>query len=228
MNYFAHGMRYIERPYFMAGTAVPDLLSVVDRRVRMRDRNVSPFVTSEPTIQAEVAAGVLQHLNDDHWFHGTRAFAETTTELAIEFRKITGVNDGFRPGFLGHIVTELLLDAILIDREPERLEAYYSAFQELDVREIQSAVNRMAKYKTDKLADMIPLFCRERFLFDYLDPKRLLYRLNQVMRRIKLNQLPSETEHVLQAGWSIVSNRFDELLPQDYFSSPSEKKDTTS
>ena len=33
MNYFAHGVRFLEDPYFLAGTAVPDWLSVVDRRV---------------------------------------------------------------------------------------------------------------------------------------------------------------------------------------------------
>ena len=33
---------------------------------------------------------------------------------------------------------------------------------------------------------MIPLFCTERFLYDYLDDAKLLARLNRVMGRVKL------------------------------------------
>ena len=44
MNYFAHGHRFVDDPYFLAGTAVPDWLSVVDRKVRVRaaQRDASP------------------------------------------------------------------------------------------------------------------------------------------------------------------------------------------
>ena len=77
MNYLAHGIRFVDRPWFLVGTAVPDLLSVADRRVRMRERRVVPAVeaavdSAEPRTQ--LAAGVLQHLADDDWFHRTPAF----------------------------------------------------------------------------------------------------------------------------------------------------------
>ena len=32
MNYFAHALPFLDRPYFVAGTAVPDWLTVADRR----------------------------------------------------------------------------------------------------------------------------------------------------------------------------------------------------
>ena len=32
MNYFAHALPFLDQPYFMAGTAVPDWLTVVDRQ----------------------------------------------------------------------------------------------------------------------------------------------------------------------------------------------------
>ena len=64
---FERDLRQFDRPYFLAGTAVPDWLSVADRGVRMRARRVAPLADSSGTIAAEVAAGVLQHLHDDHW-----------------------------------------------------------------------------------------------------------------------------------------------------------------
>ena len=240
MNYFAHGMRFTDRPYFLAGTAVPDWLSVADRRVRMRPRRVAKFVEGETcdsnprdasnprdfgnpgdfsakSNASLVAAGVMQHLEDDRWFHKTRAFLETSDELTRMFRGLLGPEDGFRPGFLGHLVTELLLDGVLIQQNPHLIDGYYAALHEVDPEVVQRAVNRMARHETTHLAAMIALFRREQFLRDYPDPGRLLDRLNQVMRRVKLKQLPDETRTLLASGWRIVKDRAGELLPPNAF-----------
>ena len=228
MNYFAHGMRFTNRPYFLAGTAVPDWLSVADRRVRMRPRRVAQFVEGETcdsnpgdfrakSNASEVAGGVMQHLQDDRWFHKTRAFLETSDKLTRMFRGLLGPEDGFRPGFLGHLVTELLLDGVLIQQNPHLIDGYYAALHEVDPEVVQRAVNQMARHETTHLAAMIALFRREQFLRDYADPGRLLDRLNQVMRRVKLKQLPEETRTLLALGWRVVKDRAGELLPPNAF-----------
>lgn len=226
MNYFAHGQRFTDRPYFLAGTAVPDWLSIVDRKVRMRTRRVEPFADGSNSIQAQVAAGVLQHLHDDHWFHQTRGFVEASADLARLFRELLGPEDGFRPGFLGHIGLELILDGVLIDRDPDRLDDYYAAIDTIDAGEIQQAVNRMSRVETTQLEPMLPLFQREQFLRDYVEPERLLYRLNQVMRRIKLKQLPQQAEDVLREGRGIVEHRFEDLLPEQLYWRPARLQGT--
>lgn len=220
MNYFAHGVRFLDRPYFLAGTALPDLLSVVDRRVRLRARRVEPFAQGATDAEAELAAGVLQHLADDAWFHSTRAFTEVSAELTRMFRAALPPDDAYRPSVLGHIVTEMLLDGVLIARDPSRLDAYYAAFSALDARRIEEAVNRMARYPTDRLATFIPLFERERFLADYVDSRRFLTRLNQVMRRVKLCPLPAEAESVIRAAWTIVEANAAALWPGDFSLAP--------
>lgn len=220
MNYFAHGIRYVDRPYFLAGTAVPDWLSVVDRKVRMRTRNVRPF--SEPEraadeVQREVALGVLQHLHDDQWFHDSEAFLVTSAELGQMFRQLPDTDDGFRAGFLGHIVTELLIDAALIERHPERLDAYYESVRRIDQQAVQRAVNAMARNQTQHLAPFIPRFVEVRFLADYLEDTRLQYRLNQVLGRIRLKPLPKGSVDVLQRGRRLIRERVDDLLPPAQF-----------
>lgn len=217
MNYFAHGLRFLDRPYFVAGTAVPDWLSVVDRRVRMRSRRVEPVAAGDERIAAEVAAGVLQHLHDDQWFHSTRGFAEVTGQMTRLFREAIGPDDGFRPSFLGHIVTELLMDGVLIEQHPGRLDAYYAALAEVDPTLVQTAVNSMARDGTPLLAPFIGLFQREQILRDYAGEERLLFRLNQVMRRIKLKPLADDIRNVLREGRVIVRERLDDLLPPEHF-----------
>jgi hypothetical protein len=211
MNYFSHGRSYVDRPYFVAGSAVPDWLSVIDRQVRMRARRVEPFAVAPSSPESELAAGILQHLHDDGWFHRTLAFHEVTGRLTAEFRTvITG--DDARPSFLGHIVTEMVLDAVQIAQDPDRLHAYYAALEAVDPLVVQQAVSRMARQPTERLAPFIPLFIRERFLWDYLEPDRLLWRLNQVLRRVKLSPLPPAAVAVLDTAWIVVGERAAELL----------------
>lgn len=213
MNYFAHGMRFLDRPYFLAGTALPDWLSVVDRRVRLRSAIVRPFADGSGNPGSEIAAGVLQHLDDDAWFHKTPAFAVASAELTVLFRDALPADDGHRPAFLGHIITEMLLDALLIDRSPQQLEGYYAALSALDARVVEDSVNRMARQPTDRIALFVPLFVRERFLVDYHDSGRLLHRLNQIMRRVKLNPLPNDAGPILSAARTVVERHADALLP---------------
>lgn len=212
MNYFAHGYRYIDRPYFLVGTAVPDLLSVVDRRVRMRPQRAEAYLEIAQDYEADIAAGVIQHLNDDQLFHNTRAFIEVSGLLTRLFREQLDSDHSMRPSFLGHIVTELLLDGVLIASQPEKLDAYYEAFQSVDPQHVEDTINQISKVKTNQLAAFLPLFHQEQFLRDYLVPEQLRLRLNQVMRRVKLNQLPVEINEVIQQGWEIVSSRKEELL----------------
>jgi hypothetical protein len=162
---------------------------------------------------AELAAGVLRHFDDDGWFHKTPAFAVASAELTVLFRGALSTDDGHRPAFLGHILTEMLLDAVLIAREPDLLSQYYDAFLQLDAGIVESAVNQMARQPTDRLCGFIPLFVQEKFLADYQDPKRLLFRLNQIMRRVKLNSLPTSFETALVDARQIVERHAIGLLP---------------
>jgi hypothetical protein len=213
MNYLAHGARFLGRPYFLAGTALPDWLSVVDRRVRLRARRVEPFADGGDAPEAELAGGVLQHLRDDAWFHATPVFARASAEMTLLFRAALPADDGHRPSLLGHIVTEMLLDGVLMAREPSLLDGYYAALAELDAGIIERAANQMTRNQTDRLAAFIPLFRNERFLADYMEPARLVVRLNQVLRRVRLSPLPAETERIVPAAWRIVEAQADSLLP---------------
>ena len=212
MNYFAHGRHFIDQPYYLAGTAVPDWLNVVDRRVRVRRRHSSVHLHSPDATLAAVAAGIAQHCSDDDWFHQTQAFAELSLDLCHRLREVLPADDGFRPHFLGHILVELLLDAQLISEMPDRLEAYYTAIEAVDPQAVQSAVERIAGREVPNLAAFIPLFARERFLWDYTDDAKLLFRLNQVMRRVGLPLLPLSVGELFGHARREVSRRQAELL----------------
>lgn len=218
MNYLTHALHHMDRPYFMAGTAIPDWLGVADRKVRLRPRMVEPWFDDQDPIQAEIARGAAQHLHDDAWFHATRGFTEVTSQLTLLFRERLGADDRYHCGLLGHIGMELLLDAALIERHPELLDRYYQVLAEIDPHQIQIAVNRMARQPTERLAEFIDIYRQIQFLRDYVDDRRLLARLNQVMQRVRLNPLPDHTVDALAIARDIVRQRLDDLLPAANFS----------
>ena len=212
MNYFAHGRRFVEQPYLLAGTAVPDWLNVVDRRMRVRSPAAARFVDHQDRRLAALARGVVRHHADDRWFHQTRAFAELSLEFTVAVRDQLPADDGFRPSFLGHILVELLLDAALITRAPQLLDDYYRALGSLDREAVAEGVNRMATRRSGRLPELIHRFCRERFLYDYLEDGKLLWRLNHVMRRVGLPALPESLREVFPEARRSVERRRDELL----------------
>lgn len=216
MNYFAHGRAFVEDPYFLAGTAVPDWLNVVDRRVKARSKRAAEFIEDADARLAALAQGVMQHHADDAWFHETTSFAELSWQLTARVRDALPPDDGLRPSFLGHILVELLLDAALIAEEPEQLEGYYAALAAVDPDFIQHAVGRMATGVPERLAEFLPLFIREGFLWDYRDDGKLWFRLNQVMRRVNLPPLPESFCELLPEARRLVEDRKSELLtPSD-------------
>jgi hypothetical protein len=212
MNYFAHALPFLDRPYFLAGTAVPDWLAVADRQLRLRSKHAEAFLGDADSGVADVAGGILQHLRDDAQFHATRAFAETSLELTVAARDALGGETGLRPAFLGHLLLELLLDAALIADDPGRLGEYCRVLETVDAQRVEAAVNHMTPRSTERLAVFIELFRREAILWDYLEDGKLMVRLNQIMRRVRLEQLPDDFAAVLPAARKLVTERKKRLL----------------
>lgn len=212
MNYFAHGRRFTDDPYFLAGTAVPDWLNVVNRRIRARAKAARCFIEDADPHTASVAKGILQHHHDDDWFHQTRAFAELSLQFTLQIRDRLVNDEGFRPSFLGHILVELLLDSSLIEDSYSGADEYYRSLQRLDSVAVANAVSRITGREVDALGLLIPRFSAERFLCDYLDDGKLLTRLNHVMRRVRLPALPESLSEFFPGARIAVRDRRDELL----------------
>jgi hypothetical protein len=226
MNYFAHGIPFIANPHFLAGTAVPDWLNVVDRKIRVRADDVRAFADGSGSPSGLFAEGILQHLADDEWFHATRGFELATREMTDAFREhLSKTEENPRAAFLGHITTELLLDRVLIETEPRRLDDYYASLASVDPAWIENTLGWFLDRPVSGLASFIERFLEARFLFDYLDASKLIYRLNQVTRRIKLRPLTPNTTGVIESGREIVERRLPELLPAEHFPFPQHLED---
>lgn len=220
MNFLCHAMPYFEDPLMAVSTGVPDWLSVVDRRIRARGKLARQFVDSEDRELQLVAVGVIRHIEDDRWFHGTQAFVETNMRLAVELRELLPDDVGFRPTFVGHILIEMLLDAFWIRDDPANGERYYESLRAISPTTIERCVNAITGKPTDQLAKVIERFTEVQFLYDYLDHDKLLFRLNQVMKRVGLTLLPVEVRDWLPDAEKLVESRRQRLLTPPDGSTP--------
>ena len=213
MNCLSHGYRFLDDPLFMAGTLVPDWLSVVDRKMRARKRLVEPVVqqTNDDDVR-RLGKGILQHHHDDDVFHRCEKFMQLEGQIGKEFRRHMPDRFDHRPGFLGHIVVELMLDAVIASNDSDIIDQFYATVDLVDAEFIQSAVNGMATRQTDRLAWCIDRFREEKFLYDYADDKGMFFRLNQVLARVKLPPMSNECKQVLPFARELIHVHGRELL----------------
>jgi hypothetical protein len=212
VNYLAHAYRFLDRPQFVAGTALPDWMNVVDRKNKPRRQLAQPLLADSDPDVAELAAGVVQHHDDDLWFHAQIAFVVLSAQFAVELRQQLPPGGGHQAGFLGHILVELLLDAALIQRNPKLLDRYYQLLDQLNVHRVQSSANRILRTAEDRLVTLIHRFAQERFLADYVTDSGLQYRVAGVMRRVGLPPLPDLAAWLSSARQRVYQST-DQLLP---------------
>jgi hypothetical protein len=212
MNYLAHALDCLDDPYEVAGRAVPDWLCLTQPRLRCRARHALRYVESPYDATAAVARGVARHHADDDWFHHTPAFGDLSLELARRIRRATRDADGMRPGFLGHILLEMLLDDAIAAVEPQVVDRYYAALSAVDPRLVARAVSQMIDGDAVQLEHIITRFVELEFLYDYAHDELLLYRLNQVMRRVRLAELRPDFVDILPAARFLIAEEKDALL----------------
>ncbi|QDS97452.1 hypothetical protein [Adhaeretor mobilis] len=212
MNFFAHAQHCLDDPYQCAGVAVPDWLGVFRPRVRCRSRHVEPHIGSQNPDIAALSVGIMRHHTDDGWFHETAAFSELSVDFAGRIRCATGDVDGMRPSFLGHILVELLLDWTLIEEKPGDLDRYYKSLAKVSPTLVARQVSNMCGQDAGELESLIPRFLEVRFLEDYGEDETLCYRLNQVMKRVRLAELPVTFREVLPQARHDVRERRRDLL----------------
>ena len=213
MNYLAHGFRFLDDSLYVAGTAVPDWLRVAVPRIRARSRLVQARIEVDDDKQIlQLCHGIMQHHSDDEGFHASIVFQDLCEDLAIRFRKLMPDRYDHRPGLLGHIVTELLLDNELARRDPTLLPRYYETLETVDASWVQDSVSAIICRPADRLAEFIDIFCDIKFLYDYADNDRLMMRLNQVIKRAQLDALDTTVFPVFDYGRQLLENRVDDLL----------------
>ena len=215
MNCLAHAIRFLDQDWFAIGTGLPDWLGMADRSVRLRPKHIEPVIESGHPDDASLCRGIQQHWHDDDWFHVTPAFHSVSGSIGKMFREHFDAGDNFRSGFLGHIAMELLVDGILTEQNPGVLDRYYALVDSIDAHQLQNKVNALGAKQTEALVPFLDRYRSEQFLRDYVDDAKLLYRLNRVLARVRLPELPESAVRVISDSRKLVRDQMSVLLTDE-------------
>lgn len=212
MNYLSHAFRFLDEPDFALGTQIPDFLNMVDRKVRARRKLAAAHVDSPDSFVAQVAAGVVQHHDDDHQFHGSLEFTRLNHELSTYLREQRPDQRGLRSWFVGHIAIEMLLDWAISQHQPDLLDRLYELFREIPPERFQQVIEQITGKSAPRVIKMHGVFLRERFLFDYQTDEGLLYRINRILERLGLEPYDETDDFLMAHARQQVDQKWRDLL----------------
>ena len=212
MNCFAHALPFLDDPLYAIGASLPDWMAAADRKCRLREKRAAPLVDDQDTVLAQIAGGVVQHHQDDYWFHTSPTFRDYEMKLGIEVRTVCDSERSMRSGFVAHVMVEMFLDSYLHKKFPGQLERYYRIIADADAQQIQNVMNQFATQPTSKLVPAIGIFLRERYIFDYVTDEGAVKRMNGVLRRLKLEALDERILPWAATARQRVYDRAEDLL----------------
>lgn len=111
MNFLLHhhlAARDLGRADAAAGSMLPDVWRMADRRAHLRQAEVAP----EADLQS-VSDGLAHHLVVDAWFHRDPVFLQGESAARVALRR---ARDAPKMGLFAHITWELCLDGALLRR----------------------------------------------------------------------------------------------------------------
>jgi hypothetical protein len=205
VNYLAHGRDLLERPYALAGAALPDWLKIAERRARVDPARIAP----RDDVGAEIAAGVRAHHDDDARFHACAAFTSCTDAVTADVRARFA---GLRASVLAHVLVEMLLDAWLEQRTPGMVDRYYAALAHVDARVLADVVAPWLRAPAPRLPAVVDFFRKARFVEGYEHDHAVAARLAGISRRVGMGDLPDAFVDVVTAARPLVAARAADML----------------
>jgi hypothetical protein len=217
VNYLCHARNHLDRPWALVGTALPDWLRIVDRRIRLRPGTLPAPGEADGSPRDEILRGVRRHFEDNAWFHATPAFRETTRLLAERIRERHPDRPGnpgrrMRAGLFAHLLVEMLLDAWLAEDRPETPEGFRKALRSLEPGRIAGEVAGMIPVDEVKLSSLVARFRNGRFLSGYADDAEVAARLDAVGRRVRQPPLPPGFVSIVRWARGLVREAGPDLL----------------
>ena len=133
-----HVDRGQNNPLFVLGALLPDIAPHFTKTYNSKIRN-RQWSLNEPELS--IHRGVLRHYEVDAIFHSSLIFRESCIYSASCMAASGLDREKYRFWFLGHIVTEVLLDRQLILTDRDMVKEYYEMLSSVDINKFDAYLN---------------------------------------------------------------------------------------
>ncbi len=130
------------------------------------------------------------------------AALDVSGALTLHFRHLDGE---LRASTLGHVLTEMLVDAVIIDEVPGVVDAYYDAVAAVDAAVAADLARVVTGRPVPAFEPLLGRFIDAAYLRLYASDEGLLRCLTGVCRRVGMKAPPPSAVDVIAAGRSTVA-----------------------
>lgn len=201
MNFLAHF--YFDglegAPYYNLGLVLPDLMGMVRRGWKLKQTHLQNHI--KPVHKA-LASGALAHLEMDDWFHKTQFFIQSRGVVKTTLLNAGVTYPPHRPGFLSHVLLELLLDRLIVLHYPELASRFYNELANVNVDKVKLFFEGIDLPFDDHFPGFFTRFVNKQSAFRYAQDTPLLESLNQISKRVSQPVLATNQMQDLKARLS--------------------------
>ncbi len=197
MNFLAH--YYFDGiegdAYFNFGLILPDLMGIAKRGWKIKG-NVERKFQQEPAF--DIFLGVLRHLDLDHFFHNSEFFTKQTQAVKDHLAAKRLDKGEFRMFFVVHVLLEIMLDRLIIKKEPEILERFYQDLNLIRKDPVQDFFYQTNTTYWERLFKVFDKFKSAQYLYDYPYNQKFIRALNRTFERVNHPPLGEENDEYIQ------------------------------
>ena len=195
MNYLSH--YYFDRDednkYFNIGLILPDLARSHIAKLRINPYKNITFTTKEISSMND---GCNKHFASDRKFHKWMTFVELTNKATDMIRE-SGDKDINRDYFITHIMVEILLDKILLDKNPSLADDFYAMIDSVETDWILKFM-RYAGLQDDELwKGQHRRFMKAAFLKSYTSIENVIEAVEGVCANLDMIELNDDQRNLL-------------------------------
>ena len=195
MNYLSH--YYFDRDednkYFNIGLILPDLARSHIAKLRINPYKNITFTTKEISSMND---GCNKHFASDRKFHNWMTFVELTNKATDMIRE-SGDKDINRDYFITHIMVEILLDKILLDKNPSLADDFYAMIDSVETDWILKFM-RYAGLQDDELwKGQHRRFMKAAFLKSYTSIENVIEAVEGVCANLDMIELNDDQRNLL-------------------------------
>lgn len=193
MNYLSH--YYIdaieENPYHNLGLILPDLLGIYSRHFKIYDPDNHVVDSFE---SRQLMAGILKHFELDSIFHQSEFFLKHTTLIRYSLEELEITFLASKQHFLAHILLELIIDKVIIQRESQILENFYNDLDHIDQIKVKAFIKGKDEQFVNGFFEFFERFRTKRYLYSYTSEDAVIFLMNKVLERINLSIFNHEAD----------------------------------
>lgn len=192
MNYFSHFFvdhQSGNHPY-NTGLLLPDVT-----RGRLKGFR-SPYNAGDD-IGTQFYMGCQAHYRADKLFHASHFFVRLS-ELALKHINNAPFSDAVhRKWFIAHILTELMIDRILVGKYRNLLNDFYESLTKAGDEHLRSFLEYFEMDDVDSFFEFFNHFRSVQYIHYYTDNNKFVYSLNRIVIRAGLGGLSEADQTVL-------------------------------